>query len=199
MDSLSLQRLILDGLLLWAVMGVIILGSLYANPRLWLRDYPKSIQAKVPPNTPGERRVQWVLMLLFLGWMVGLLYYSATQVKAANGGTISFLTAWAHTFLLFNIGNLFDALVIDWLILTVMKPKFMILPGTDMAEYAVYHDVRLHLTNYLRGGHKSLLTFMPPFQPVNGEGAQRSGGWLRLPRIRGRLGGGSESTRRPEL
>jgi hypothetical protein len=151
MDGLSLQRILLDGLLLIGVMGVIILGSLVANPRLWLNDYPKAIRAKVPPNTREEKRVQGILMLLFLGSMIGVLYYSAAQLKAANGGSISFLTAWLHTFLLFNIGNLFDAVVIDFLILTLMKPKFMILPGTDIAEYAVYNDWRLHTVNYLKG------------------------------------------------
>ena len=34
-----------------------------------------------------------------------------------------------------------------------------------------------------------MLTFMTPFQPVSGEGAQRPGGWPLLPRIPGRLEG----------
>jgi hypothetical protein len=90
-------------------------------------------------------------MVLFLGSMIGILYYSNAQLKAANGGSITFLTAWLNTFILFNIGNLFDAVVIDWLILTMMKPKFMILPGTTLAEYAMFNDWRLHLGNYVKG------------------------------------------------
>jgi hypothetical protein len=121
MDTLSLQRLLSDGALLVGVIGVIILGSLVINPRLWLNDYPKEIRAKVPPNTPEEKRVQWVVFVLFLGSMIGIIYYSAAQLKADNGGSISFLTAWLHTFLLFNIANLFDAVVIDLLILTVCR------------------------------------------------------------------------------
>jgi hypothetical protein len=151
MDELSLQRLLIDGLLLMGVMGVIILGSLVANPRLWLQDYAASIRAKVPPNTPGEKRAQRILMVLFLGSLIGILYYSAAQLKAANGGSISFLTAWLHTFLLFNIGNLFDAVVIDYLILTLMKPRFMMLPGTQIADYAIFDDLRLHVANFLKG------------------------------------------------
>lgn len=151
MDGLSLYRVIIDGLLLCGVMGVIILGSLYANPRLWLQDYPRAIRAKVPPNTREEKRIQWIVGLLFLGSMIGILYYSTAQLKAANGGTISFLTAWVHSFLLFNIGNLFDAVVIDYLILIVMKPKFMVLPGTEIADYGEFNDWRLHMVNYLKG------------------------------------------------
>ena len=140
MDTLSVQRLVTDGALLMGVMGVIIFGSLYLNPRLWLHDYPKSIQAKVPGNTPEEKRVQWVVLVLFLGALIGILYFSAAQLKADNGGSISFLTAWLHVYLLFSIGNLFDAVVIDLLILTALKPRFMFLPGTVIADYAALHD-----------------------------------------------------------
>lgn len=151
MDTLFLERILTDGLLLVIVIGAIILGSLYANPRLWLQDYPKAIRAKVPPNTPQEKRIQKILTVLFLGSAVGILYYSGTQLKTANGGTLSFLTAWLHTFILFNIFNLFDALVIDYLFLTLMKPSFMILPGTTLAEYTIFNDWRLHVGNYLKG------------------------------------------------
>jgi hypothetical protein len=151
MDGLSLPRIALDGLLLVSLMTVIVVGSLYANPRLWLQDYPKSIRAKVAPNTSQEKRAQKILMVLFLGSMIGVLYYSNAQLKAANGGSISFGTAWLNTFILFNIVNLFDAVVIDWLFLTLMKPKFIVLPGTTIAEYAVFNDWRLHVGNYLKG------------------------------------------------
>jgi hypothetical protein len=41
--------------------------------------------------------------------------------------------------------------VIDYLILTLMKPKFMILPGTQIADYAMYNDLRLHAASYVKG------------------------------------------------
>jgi hypothetical protein len=150
-DGLSLQRIVLDGLLLVSVIGVILVGSAYYNARLWLQDFPKAVRAKVAPNTPQEKREQIALMVLFLGSIIGVLYYSNAQLKSANGGVISFGTAWLNTFILFNIGNLFDAVVLDWLVLTVMKPRFMLLPGTTIADYAEFDDWRWHVGNYVKG------------------------------------------------
>jgi len=147
---LILSRVIADGLILSAALGVIILGSLYLNPRLWLNDYPKQMQAKVPPLTAREKWARGILAALFLAVIVGWLYFSTAQLKAANGGTVSFLAAWLNAFLVFNIFNLFDAVVLDLLILTLMKPRFATLPGTEGMEY-LYHNWRMHLTNYLKG------------------------------------------------
>jgi hypothetical protein len=44
----ALTRVLIDGAILSAALSVVVLGSLYYNPRLWLHDYPKEIQAKVP-------------------------------------------------------------------------------------------------------------------------------------------------------
>lgn len=150
MDALSLSRILTDGLILSVVLGIVILGSLYFNPRLWLSDYPKEMQAKVPPPTPSEKRLRGLVAGLFLTVIIGWLYASTAQLKAANGGSIPFLAAWLNTFLVFNIFNLFDAVVIDYLILTLMKPRFAILPGTEGMEY-LYLDWRLHVGNYLKG------------------------------------------------
>lgn len=136
------------GLLLCALMGIIVMGSLYANPRLWLQDYPAEIKTKVPPNTPQEKRLQWGLAVVFIGGMIAILYISTIQLKAS--GTLTFFTAWLNAFLLFNIGNLFDAVVLD-LPLAILKPKFMILPNTQLADYAIFNDWRLHVGNYIKG------------------------------------------------
>jgi hypothetical protein len=150
MDTLSIQRIITDGLFISVVLTIVILGSLYIHPRLWLQDYPKEIREKVPPLSHTEKRWRGVVAVLFLATMVGGLYYSAAQLKAANGGTISFLSAYLHTVIVFNIFNLFDAVVIDYLILTLMKPKFIILPGAKGMEY-LFNNPRMHIANYLKG------------------------------------------------
>lgn len=150
MNILSLQQILAHGLILSGLLGVLILGSLYYNPRLWLSDYPKAMQAKVPPLTRSEKQKRWVVFVLFIGAAMGTLYFSIAQLRAQNGGAIPFLAAYLNTFLVFNIFNLFDAVVLDWLILTVMKPKFAVLPGAEGMEY-LYHDWRLHVGNYLKG------------------------------------------------
>ena len=150
MTILSLQHILIASILLCLGMGIIVLGSLYINPRLWLQDYPAEIRAKVPPQTAREKRMQkWVAAPLLL-LMFGLPAYATYLFRMANGGSISFLSAYLNAFFILQIGNLFDAVILDLLVLTFMNPKFATIPGAEGMEY-LYRDWSMHLKNYLKG------------------------------------------------
>ncbi|HLV36428.1 MAG TPA: hypothetical protein VKY59_14980 [Spirillospora sp.] len=148
---LSLERIVIDGILISLAIGVLIMGSLIYNPRLWLNDYPEAIRRQVPPLTPAEKRAQRIVLIPFLLLMLVGPYLSVAGLRADSGGSLPFVTAYLHVFLLLNIFNLFDAVIIDLAVLTLLKPRFMILPGTAAADYAALHDWGLHLRNYLKG------------------------------------------------
>lgn len=135
MDTLSLNRILIDGTLFCAVTGVLVFGSLYLNPRLWLQDYPKEMQAKVPPLTSDEKRMRAILAVVVILLAVGIPFLSVRQLRADNGGSMTFLAAYVNAYLVFQLFNLFDAVVIDFLVLTLMSPKFAVLPGTEGMEY----------------------------------------------------------------
>ncbi|MBL8119673.1 MAG: nitroreductase, partial [Anaerolineae bacterium] len=82
---LSLERILIDGTLLCVVLGGLIMASLYYNPRLWLQDYPKPVQAKVPPLNGEEKRQQRLLMIPFLLVMFGIPLYSAYVLRKETG------------------------------------------------------------------------------------------------------------------
>src|SRR5689334_2572866 len=130
MWNIVAQHIVIDGLLLSLVLGVIIMASLKYNPRLWLQDYPKEVQAKVPPVSKREKLQQRILTLPVLLLTFGIPYLSVTWVKAAQGGAISFPVAFLTVVGILQLFNLFDAVVLDYLILTVMKPRFALIPGT---------------------------------------------------------------------
>lgn len=146
----SLTRVLIDGAILSVALSVLILGSLVYNARLWLHDYPKEIQAKVPPLTPREKRDRMVVVLLFFGVMFGTLAYSLVGLRAAYGGSVPFASAYLHFFAVLSLFNLTDAVVLDLLILTWMKPKFAVIPGAEGMEY-LYHNWGMHLANFLKG------------------------------------------------
>jgi hypothetical protein len=147
---LSLERILIDSTILSLMIGVILLGSLIYNPRLWLQDYPAQVKAKVPPNTAREKREQYLLIIPFFLVMLGGPIYSTYLLRLENGGTLPFLTAYASTFFVTNILNLFDAVVIDLLILTLMKPKFAVISGAEGMEH-LNRDWGMHLRNYVKG------------------------------------------------
>jgi hypothetical protein len=104
----------------------------------------------VSPLTAQEKRQQKLMMLPFLVVMLGVPLYATLQLRTANGGSISFLSAYLNVFFILQIFNLFDAVVLDLIILTFMQPKFAVLPGTEGMEY-LYRDWSMHLKNYLKG------------------------------------------------
>lgn len=160
MNDLSLQRILTDGAILSGVLGAIILGSLVYNPRLWRGDAPKAMQDATPPLTDREKRERNLLAALLLLAMFGGLVLSATQLRAANGGPVTFLTAFLHAFLVFNLFNLFDAVVLDLLIIALWQPKFILMPGTEGLGHTL-RDWGEHMRNYLKGIVVSAIIALP--------------------------------------
>lgn len=149
-NELSGKQLLRDAAVLCGVLGPLVMGSLYYNPEMWLQDYPPDVRARYgPPRRPETRRQQWMvagpMLLLLLFWTIR----STQWRRAAQGGRLSFLAAFLHTAGLLGLFNLFDALVLDYLILTRLQPRFAILPGTE--GMAGYQDLRLQGRAFLKG------------------------------------------------
>jgi hypothetical protein len=152
LDSLQVQRTLLNAVILSLLLGNILLAALMYNARLFLHDFPKAIQEKVPPLSPGEKRDRMVLTVLFMGVLLGGLILETVQLRQGNvqPGSLSFGAAYLHVFLLLAIFNLFDALVLDLIVLTWLKPKCMIPPGAEGMEHLLY-DYGKQLRDFLKG------------------------------------------------
>jgi hypothetical protein len=160
LDSLSLLRTLQNSILLSLALGMIILGSLMYNARLWLQDYPKPIRDKVPPLSRAEKRDRIIVAVLVMGLLFGGVILEVLQLRTAQPGAISFGVAYLHIFLMLAIFNLFDALVLDLFIITLLKPRFVILPGAEGMEY-LFNDYHKHLTDFLKGIVFCLVASLP--------------------------------------
>ena len=145
-----LAQVLINSILLSLVFGVIVVGSLRWNPRIWIQDFPEAIRATQPPLTPSEKRQQRLVTVVFLTALIGLPLWFNAQLKASMGESFTFSTAFLSTWLMFQVVNLFDAVVLDWLYLVVMRPSYIILPGTEGLMSAMT-DVRWHVMNYFKG------------------------------------------------
>ena len=150
LDSSALQSVLVNGTVLSIVLGVIVLGSLMYNARLWLQDYPKPIQEKVPPLSATEKRQRAILAVIVMGILFGGLILEAVTLRNAQAGTITFGTAYLYIFLMLFIFNVFDAVVLDFFIITLLKPKFVILPVAEGMEY-LFNDYRKQVIDFLKG------------------------------------------------
>ena len=126
-------------------LGLLFIGI--KGPRIMLQDYPKSIQNAVPPKTKEERRQTYIYALPFLLVMIGYPLaagaFLASQSGWHFGETFSFV--WGLSLL----ANLYDLLIIDWLVFCTITPKMMVIPGTEGNEG--YKDYWFHFVGFLKG------------------------------------------------
>jgi hypothetical protein len=96
------------------------------QPRIALQHYPKQIREIVPPKSRKERR-----MSVLFGLVIGVPYTVVLLWRTATLGTHSFRELFAYAFGVLFIFNLFDLLILDWLIVCWIEPRWAILPGTE--------------------------------------------------------------------
>ncbi len=150
MNAAILNHSFTFGGILAGLMFVFIVGSMLYNPELWLNDYPVDIRRMYgPPSEKTIRQRKWYGVAL-LAIMVGVLLVDALTVPTATAPDESpFMVTFRSVFIVFLMGSLMDLLIIDLFLGMVIRPKFMILRGTEGA--AGYRDVKFHFNAFLRG------------------------------------------------
>ena len=136
--QLSIRRILVDGTMMNVLLTILIYGSIYVNPLMWISDYPPDIQAAVDSvNVPVGQR--FVVVVLSLCIVVGVPLYSNAKLRRQNNGELSFLEAFIHSALLLFYFATWDLLVLDWLIFVTIQPDFIVIPGTEgLAGYKDY-------------------------------------------------------------
>jgi hypothetical protein len=114
------------------------------NPRIFLGHYPKEIRETVPPKSEKERR-----MSILLGLLIGAPIGSALLWRTATLGSHSFWELFGYAFGVLFIFNLVDLLILDWLIVCWVKPRWVILPGTE--HIAIPNHYLHHFKEFLMG------------------------------------------------
>jgi hypothetical protein len=142
---------LVDGVTLSAALTIVILGSLAYNPRLWIGDAPEPVRKLTPALGPAERRDRWVVAGVFLLTIVAATAWSAARLISREG-TPSFATILIHFLGVFFIFNLVDLVVIDWLVLLVIRPRFLFrlsVPGLSYEETVGGYGY--HFVAFLKG------------------------------------------------
>jgi len=132
-----------------------LVGLVFYNPRLMLQDYPPAIQAVVPPKTEAERKQSVKLGLPFLMVLFFYPFVAAFQFHSQGGGQAGFLDLWLYTFGLVFAFNLWDWLVLDWLLFCTITPRQFVIPGSE--GHPAYKDYAFHFRGFLIGTVFSLV------------------------------------------
>jgi len=150
--NLILQNALLFGAIISVVMTLGIVIGFRINPEFLLHDAPPKIRERYGPvrDEPKRRRqATWFSIPLF-GSLLFILIYAVVRLDQLDTQSASnFLALFVTFFVAMQIFNLFDLLVLDWLIVATLKPKFLLIPGTE--DWEGYDDYGFYFQGFLKG------------------------------------------------
>jgi len=126
--------------------AMLVIGRI--NAEMILNDYPPDIRAKYGPMSAKTRRQANLVMLPLLLILAMIVVLGLGQLRSA-AGELTFVSTFIVTALIFQVWNLLDLVLLDWLLLMTFKPRFMILPGTE--GMSGYSDYVFHFKKFLNG------------------------------------------------
>lgn len=132
------------------------------SPRVWgYNDYSQAIKDKVPPQTKSEKKLAMLMALPWFIFTLGFPIYSTLVLKAKLSGDISMGVAFLNLSVLFLFATVGDLLILDWLIVSKVTPKFVIIPGTLKEDYKDF-------SHHFKGHAKALIVIIPIFLVLAG-------------------------------
>ena len=126
--------------------GYLLLVMALTSPRVWgYTDYPDVVKHKVPPQTQREKLLAAVIGLPWFIFVLGFPIFSTYVLKSKLGDEIPFMIAFLNLLVLFLLATVGDFVILDWLLVSKITPKFVILPGSERADYKDFsHHYKAH-------------------------------------------------------
>ncbi len=126
--------------------ATLLLGRI--NVEMLLNEYPPDIRAKFGPMSAEARKQANKATLPLLAALSLIILLGLAQLRNITG-SLTFFDTFLVTTMMFQVWNLMDLVVLDWFILMTLRPRFMILPGTE--GLGGYNDYRFHFRKFLNG------------------------------------------------
>ncbi|MDH4270423.1 MAG: hypothetical protein OEW18_00450 [Candidatus Aminicenantes bacterium] len=116
------------------------------SPRVWgSTDYPERIKQKVPAQTRKERTLAAAVGLPWFVFILGFPVSSTLALKAKLGSQIPFMTSFLNILAMMIGMTLGDLVLLDWLLVSKITPRFVIIPGTVKDDYRDFsHHYQSH-------------------------------------------------------
>jgi hypothetical protein len=128
-----LQHGSLYGAILSVLMVLAFVGAAYLNPEIWLPDYPPDIRERFGPMSERAKRQRRLVGMPVFLLLTGVLVLSSVRL-AQIGSESLFFSVFSGTFVVLLVSNAVDLLILDWLVFVTLRPRIVVLPGTEGAE-----------------------------------------------------------------
>jgi hypothetical protein len=116
---------------------------------MWVGDYPPDIRDRYGPMSEKARRWRPFVAIPFFAAILLMPLLAIWRYASLAGAPATFLQALLTAFIVLLVFNLFDLLVLDWLLFVNIQPAPIILAGTE--GMAGYKDYRFHFVGFLKG------------------------------------------------
>ncbi len=137
------------------VNGYLFILMITMSPRVWgYRDYPEIVKQKVPPQTKKEKALAAIVGLPWFIFVLGFPVVSTYMLKSNLGDEISLFKAFLNIYVLFSFATFGDLIILDWLIISKITPRFVIIPGTEVRDYKDF-------SHHYKGHAKAAILFIP--------------------------------------
>jgi hypothetical protein len=146
--NLLITRALINGLWLSGVLTLIMIISGLIALDMWVGDYPPDIRQKYGPMSPRAARARPLVAVAVFGAVLVIPILGLFALRSELG-SVPFLAALAFGGVAVFVFNLYDLLILDWLLFCTIQPRPMVLPGTE--GMAGYRDYRFHFIGFLKG------------------------------------------------
>ena len=96
-----------------------------------LENHPPAIRKLVTPPDDLPVVLPVVIGLGMSVVLVWLMVRSVVALARDRGGHLGFAYAALHVWLLFQVVNLWDVVILDWLLFVTIQPAALLIPGTE--------------------------------------------------------------------
>jgi len=128
--------------------GYLFLMMITFSPRVWgYHDYPEVVKNKVPPQTKREKITAAIGGIPWIIFVLAFPFISTYMLKFEFGGEIPFVIAFLNVFVLVHLLVVGDLVILDWLIISRITPKFVVIPGSEKEDYK---DFSHHYTDHAK-------------------------------------------------
>jgi len=118
------------------------------NAEMILNDYPPDVRAKFGVMSERTRKQANLAAPPLLATLGLIIVLGLGQLRNITG-ELTFLNTFIVTTMIFQVWNLIDLAILDSFLLLTLRPRFMILPGTE--GMAGYSDYGFHFRKFLNG------------------------------------------------
>src|SRR5689334_22790342 len=137
------------GMIVSLLMIAMIIISFRINPEMWVHDAPPAIRDRYGAISEKSRRQARQVALPFFILLLGVLGYSIFGLYQMAGNSPGFWMIAFSIFVTLQTFNVLDLLLIDWFVVATLKPKALMIPGTE--DWPGYDDYAFYFQGFLKG------------------------------------------------